>query len=97
MTDELLWHTSGSGRIELQMTLEQARSCSHQGPCDDDVLALSRVPEIKAQLDQIDRRALAAELKQYGAWDAVELADHDQNLQRILWIASGNIAEENRS
>lgn len=26
--------------------------------------------------------------------DAEELSDHDQNLQRILWIAAGDIAEE---
>jgi hypothetical protein len=37
---------------------------------------------------------LSAELKEYGAWDAEELADHEQNLQRILWLASGDITEQ---
>jgi hypothetical protein len=33
---KLLWFTSSSGRIELQMTMEQAKSASHSGECDDD-------------------------------------------------------------
>src|SRR4029077_12825206 len=89
----LLWFTSGSGRIELQMTMDQAESASHQGECDDDTRELSKVPAIAEQLTKIDPVVLAAELKEYGAWDAEELADHDQNVQRILWLAAGDIAE----
>jgi|ERR1700676_155462 len=96
MNTELLWYTSGSGRIEFQMTLEQAQNATHSGPCDAGVLALSRVPEIKLQLDAIDSKVLATELKECGAWDAMELTDHAQNIQRILWIACGDIPEENR-
>jgi hypothetical protein len=33
-------------------------------------------------------------LKEYGAWDRQELADHDQNLQRILWLAACDITEQ---
>lgn len=93
--DELLWFTSSSGRIELQMTLDQARSASHQGQCDDDVRELSKVPEIAAQLAAIKPEDLRAELREYGAWDTDELADHEQNLQRILWLAASDIREEN--
>lgn len=89
----LLWYTSSSGRIELQMTWEQAESVSHSGQCDSDVSELSRVPEIKAQLDKIDPAILAGELKEHGAWSADELADHAQNLQRILWLAGGDIRD----
>jgi folate-binding Fe-S cluster repair protein YgfZ len=90
------WYSSSSGRIELEMTLEQARSVSHQGQCDEDVRELSKVPEIRVQLDATERDVLAAELKEYGAWGAEELADHEQNLRRILWLAGGDIAEEVR-
>jgi folate-binding Fe-S cluster repair protein YgfZ len=93
VADQTKWFTSSSGRIEIQMTLEQAQSASHQGRCDDDVLALSKVPEIAAQLEAIKPGILAAELKQYGAWDDNELADHQQNIQRILWLAAGDIVE----
>jgi hypothetical protein len=92
--DRLLWYTSGSGRIQLQMTMEQAESPSHSGDCDEDTRELSTVTAIAEQLTKIDPAVLSAELKEYGAWDAEELADHAQNLQRILWLAAGDIAEQ---
>lgn len=94
MTNEILWFTSGSGRIEIGMTLDDAKSGAHQGQCDEDVLALSKVPEIETQLEAIDPTILARELQEYGAWDEDELADHRQNLQRILWLACNDITEE---
>jgi hypothetical protein len=80
-------------RFYLTMTRAQASSASHQGQCDNDVLALSSVPSIASQLAAIKPADIAAELREYGAWDDNELADHSQNLQRILWIAAGNICE----
>lgn len=91
------WYTSSSGAIELQMSLAEAKSASHQGQCDDDVEALSKEPHIAAQLAAIEPATLARELKEHGAWDAEELADHDQNLQRLLWLAAGDIVEEENS
>jgi hypothetical protein len=84
------------GTIELSLTLEQACSASHSGQCDEDVKALSLVPEVAEQLAQVDKHKLVQALREYGAWDAEELADHEQNLQRLLWCAAGNIAEESR-
>ncbi len=92
--DRLLWYTSGSGRIELQMTMEQAESASHSGDCDEDTRELSKVPAIAEQLAKIDPSVLSAELKEYGAWDSEELADHAQNLQRILWLATCDVTEQ---
>lgn len=88
------WCT-GSGRINLEMSKEQASSASHSGSCDDDVMALSREPKIASQIAGIDPDLLAKELSEYGAWDETELADHDQNLQRLVWIAAGDIADGN--
>lgn len=92
--ENTLWFTTGSGRIEIELLLDDARSVAHQGQCDEDVLALSKVPYIERQLGAIDPILLAAELREYGAWDEDELADHQQNLQRILWLACGEIKEE---
>lgn len=78
----------------MQVTMRDARAGSHQGRCDDDIAALRAVPYIPRQLARIDPDALRAELREYGAWDADELADHSANLDRILWIACGNIIEE---
>jgi hypothetical protein len=91
---KLLWFASGNGRIELQMTMEQAESASHSGECDDDVRELSKVPAIADQLAKIDPALLSAELKEYGAWDDEERADTDQNFQRILWLAACDITEQ---
>lgn len=87
------WFTSMCGRIELQMSMAEAESCSHSGSCDADVEALSKVPHIATQLAEIEPGLLASELAKYGAWDETELADHDQNLQRLLWIAAGDIVD----
>lgn len=88
-----MWFTSSSGFVELQITKAEAATCAHPGPCDSDVLALSKVPRIAKQLAKINPEHLRGELQGYGAWDAEELADHAQNLQRILWIACGDIYE----
>ena len=89
------WFTSSSGRIEFQMTLEQAESASHSGSCDDDVSALCADKAIKAQLGEIDPKVLRTELAEYGCWleEDGELDDHKENLQRIVWIAAGDISE----
>ena len=90
-----MWYSTSSGRIELKITKAQAHDGSHQGQCDADVKYLSEVPAIARQLAKIPVELLASELKEYGAWDAEELADHDQNLQRLLWLACGDIVEGN--
>jgi hypothetical protein len=84
-----MWATFN--RFEIQMTRREAESASHPGPCDSDVAALTA--KLRKQLDELDPEEIALELKDYGAWDAKELADHEANLRRIVWIAAGNIME----
>ena len=81
-------------RFELQMTLDQARSASHVGRCDDDVAELVKTPAIARQLRKINPDSIRAELAEYGAWDAAELSNDADNLQRIVWCAACNISEE---
>jgi hypothetical protein len=50
---KLLWYSSGNGRIELQMTMEQAESASHSGDCNEDTRELFKVPAIADQLAKI--------------------------------------------
>lgn len=87
------WWSTGSGRIELRIPRTQADAASHPGPCDADVLALSKHPAIARQLAALDPALVATELNEYGTWEPDELADHEQNLQRLLWIAAGDISE----
>ena len=87
------WCSSSSGTLNLWLTLEDAESASHQGECENDVVALARKPCVKAQLQDWEPADLAAELKEYGAWDTRELADHERNLIRMLWLAAGEICD----
>ena len=88
-----MWFSTSSGRIELSMTLAQARSVSHPGECSSDVKALMTVPTIRRQLAKLDPTLLRTELAEYGAWEDDELQDHDTNLSRIVWLAGCDIAE----
>jgi len=81
-------------RFSISMTKDMALSCSHQGACDEDVAYAVRVPRIRRQLDRIDPEDIRAELKETGAWDAEELSDDENNRERIVWIAAGNIKDE---
>lgn len=77
-------------RFEIEMTLEQAMSASHQGSCDDDVAWLVR----DGVGSKLDPEAVRDELREYGAWDDDELSDDEANLARIVWLAACNIREE---
>lgn len=80
--------------FEIQMTREQAHTASHQGQCDADVAGLLTNNAIREQLDKIGPDAIRRELKDWGAWDETELSDDAANRARIVWIAAGNIIEE---
>ena len=91
------WWSAGSGLVELRLTRDQWESCSGQGRQDDNVAELRRVPSVRKQLDALDPARVAAELREYGAWDAEQLANHDDNLDRLLWIACCDLREESRA
>ena len=60
-------------------------------------MALSKESHIAAQLAEINPVILVDVLREYGAWDDEELADHEQNLQRLLWSLAGDIVGEENS
>lgn len=79
------------GSIELPEDV--VRLCHHMGDCDEDITRCMELPEVKAELAEIDPVQLARELSEYGAWTDKELEDHNENLRRILWIAAGDIQD----
>lgn len=85
---DLRW--ASFNRFEFQMPAEAVESCHHQGTCDSDVEYWA--PKIERPAS-ITPEILAAELKEYGAWTAEELADDAQNWRRIIWIAAADIQE----
>ena len=88
------YFTTGSGKIELQIKLDHAHAGHHAGQCDADIAYLLTVDYIKTQIAAIPPALLTDELREYGAWNADELSDHEQNKARILWIACGDIADQ---
>ena len=78
-------------RFALELPAEAVEDMSGPGPADAAVAHWA--PRI-ARPSEITPAKLKAELKEFGAWDADELADDGENWQRILWIAAGNIREE---
>ena len=74
-------------RFELQLTMRQAKACAHVGRCDEDVAELLKVPSVRRQLAAISDEALAAELRECGAWDDEELKSRADNEARVLWEA----------
>lgn len=88
-----MYWTSSSGRIELDIPEGLASIGYHSGACDSDIAHLRTLESIKAQLSALVPQVLSDEIKEFGAWDEIELSDHDSNLNRILWIACGDIEE----
>jgi hypothetical protein len=95
-TGAVRWYCSEEPDVEIAILPEDAAIGSHQGRCDDDIAYLRRVPYIAQQLDAIDPNMIRRELRSYGAWDAEELADDDDNRSRLLWVACGDIVEQSR-
>lgn len=91
-----MYWSSSCGRIELNITKAQAAQGSHPGSCDADITALRQVPSIRRQLNKLSAAIVGETLAYYGAWSIWELGDenHEENLDRLLWIACGDISEE---
>ena len=85
--------TESSGRLELALSSDQAARGYHSGACDLDIADLMQDPDVSAQLLAFDPLLVAAVLKEYGAWDSLELANHAANLERLLWIACGDLVD----
>lgn len=91
-----VWWSCGSGYCELRITKADARTGSHPGQCDSDIAALRKVPYIAKQLAALDpERVRKTVAEMFGDATPQELADADSNLDRLLWIACGDIAEGN--
>lgn len=88
----------GRGQIatfeRFQFTLPTDALADLTGPGDKDEAASYWAKRV-VRPAAVTPEALRAELREYGAWDAEQLADDDENWKRIIWIAAGNIREGN--
>ena len=86
---------SSSGRFSLTFpTLDDARYCAHHGDCTPEVQETVGLDWMASQLEKIDPDVLRSELSEYGAWGSDELVNHADNLERIVWLAANDVAED---
>ncbi len=65
---------------------------SHSGDCDGDLSRWQDDPRIVWHRGTPDE--IRAELKEYGTWEPEELKDDAENRKRILWLAAGDIRDQ---
>ena len=93
--DAFYWATFNT--FELRLSGQCVLDCSHSGQCDDDVAYWT--PFVLAQIERDDFHnkptvdKVRHELNEMGAWNDDQLSDDDENWERLIWIAAGNIAD----
>jgi hypothetical protein len=80
--------------IELEIPRACIEDCSGPGDASDAVTYWLKRPEIATQFDGLTLLDTARMLYGYGAWEAEELADRDTNIQRLLWLACGQLYDD---
>jgi hypothetical protein len=84
-------------RFSIRMPGEAVQDIAQSGSNDEAVEHWFRRVELGRDIFgrlQATPENIREELKEYGAWDAEQLADDEENLRRIVWIAAHNIAED---
>ena len=89
-----LFNSSNYGN-DLRLTRSDALLCSHSGDCESDVLTIMNKNYVKKQLVTFEPEKLKKELKEFGAWDEIELSNHVANLKRWVWLSAVDISENN--
>ena len=69
--------------------LDALLDCGAPGDASEAVAFVRRSFDVTGDVAQC-----AAMLRGYGAWDETELADHDANLDRLVWLTGCALAEE---
>ena len=81
------------GTINITLDTRDAEDLASRGESIGTVKSLRKREAIESQLEQISPDNLRETISEYGAWSKEELQDHDENLNRLLWIAGCDIAE----
>lgn len=97
----MLEHEYWSLKDELEQALrdgDHIEGCSASGRCDDAVECAMEDPKVAAILERLEGNSdkLVADLAEYGAWDADDLADHEANLARLVWTVACDVRENDR-
>jgi hypothetical protein len=86
------WH-SGTG-LALTLSRVHVEYMPRTGAADAFIAELRADPIIAGQLQSMAVADVVAYLQAFGAWSPEELAaDHEANLDRVLWLAIGDCQE----
>lgn len=77
----------------LNITKAVANECSRSGNNEYSVNYYTNLPKYRKQLLKLDKEQVRQELNDLGAWEDNELENHEDNLQRLFWLACGNIMD----
>lgn len=77
----------------LNITKAVANECSQSGNNEYSVNYYMNLPKYKKQLLKLDKEQVKDELNDLGVWEDDELANHEDNLQRLFWVSCGNISD----
>ena len=83
--------------IEIEMPQDMIDDLTTQGDCEAAARYWVDRPEIARQLDTIGHAAIVRALQECGAWTNEELADEEWSRLRAVWVAAGNVIEEDPS
>lgn len=78
--------------FDFEISGDVVELCSQSGDMQNYVRE-SLSGELRTELEKIDPAKISSVLKGYGAWDEDQLKDNEANLERLLWIACGDISE----
>ena len=85
--DKYYYIRSGSSHvIDLKMKGEYINMCAHQGNCDDDVMRVIELPEIKSQLDAINDAQLDAWWNEFFCDDTPEEHSAADRNTKLMWL-----------
>ena len=88
--------TTFDNGFEVQMTMDQAKRIGIPINCIDDCLGAIRKEIDNGLGNQFKgkKRGIKSTLEFYGVFEDWELKDRHVNMERILWMAAGNILME---
>lgn len=82
--------------FELEMTLDDAKFCAHQGCCDKECEQMVKKPYIREQLNKLTSEQMEAAIRVYDVnfeeYESKEIPREDLELY-IVWLAASDIVD----
>lgn len=87
------WIGGDNGDLELELTEEQFMSIPRGQDCSPEVKIIRQDPKVEEQLKRMSVESVKTYLFHFCCWEDDELNDHEENLDRLVWLACEDIRE----